>query len=102
LFLALYYAVLIPIQRNGRPLRNDNPPMQSHGLDNSFSSLPGQLTAITVPESLLYVWIAGFAYEESKDVPRLRYSMLTKELANSSTPGRHFMPLISGVFGILG
>ena len=67
-FLALYYAVLIPIQRDNHdrlhrpdaplPLGvNRNPHATESQRQKSFHS-------ITTPEVFLFLWIAGFAYDE--------------------------------------
>jgi hypothetical protein len=66
-FLALYYAVLVPIQRNGRRPKNpplsDQPRMQTpFGPNDAVTNFH----TITGTEILLYVWIAGFAYDECR------------------------------------
>jgi hypothetical protein len=69
-FLGLYYAVLVPVQRNGRtPIQPPNPPMRvtpSHNFFGGVGYAPKSFHKITTAEILLYVWIAGFAYDESQ------------------------------------
>ncbi|KAF2671876.1 hypothetical protein BT63DRAFT_422387 [Microthyrium microscopicum] len=63
-FLALYYAVLVPIQRSGRrpPSAPSGPaPGQTPGISDDRSRA---FHSITPVEILLYIWIAGFAYDE--------------------------------------
>jgi hypothetical protein len=99
-FLALYYAVLVPIQRNGRdrPARPGQPPLTANGTAISFESdRQHSFHSITVPEVLLFLWVAGFAYDECKSGYRKhRAHWLITQSANIVMPGRHFTPLISG------
>jgi hypothetical protein len=61
-FLALYYAVLIPIQRDHD--RSSSPGVSSPSLSPTQSQRQWSFHHITVPEVFLYIWIAGFAYDE--------------------------------------
>jgi hypothetical protein len=63
-FLALYYAVLIPIQRDHDRVRTPGgaqPPIAALQSGRQWS-----FHHVTVPEVFLYIWIAGFAYDECK------------------------------------
>jgi hypothetical protein len=61
-FLALYYAVLVPIQRNGRPPRLPPPQIVIDGQIQTLTM--NNFNSISPAEVLLYIWIAGFAYDE--------------------------------------
>ncbi|KAF2432661.1 hypothetical protein EJ08DRAFT_630491 [Tothia fuscella] len=67
-FLALYYAVLVPIQRNGhdRSNRPGVPPLETVNgtLHIMESERQRNFHHITIPEVFLFIWIAGFAYDE--------------------------------------
>jgi hypothetical protein len=63
-FLALYYAVLVPIQRNGRPAPIPKPPPQTIAERQAASY--GSFHSVSPAEVFLYVWIAGFAYDECR------------------------------------
>ncbi|TLD37817.1 hypothetical protein E2P81_ATG03492 [Venturia nashicola] len=69
-FLALYYAVLVPIQRSGnnRPRRPGVPPLSADGaLHSTESERLHSFRSITTNEVLLYIWILSFAYDEFGD-----------------------------------
>jgi hypothetical protein len=79
-FLALYYAVLVPVQRNGRsptipspppsqppqppqpPVLSQQAPARSFLWSQDYSH--ANFYTISPTEVLLYIWIAGFAYDE--------------------------------------
>jgi hypothetical protein len=65
--LGLYYAVLIPIQRNGRTPKQPPPEKQAYLSQSPFVSTadpPKSFHTIMPAEIFLYIWIAGFAYDE--------------------------------------
>lgn len=71
-FLGLYYAVLVPIQRNGsnRPRRPGIPPLSTDSaLHSTESGRLHSFHSITMAEVLLYVWILSFAYDECMCTP---------------------------------
>jgi len=76
-FLALYYAVLVPIQRSGRSPKI--PPFQVIIEQQSFkaNNAMSGFHSITTPEILLYIWIAGFAYDECRPNISLNSSTAT-------------------------
>lgn len=60
-FLALYYAVLVPVQRHSQPKSSE------HVISSSSVSLSdsnNRFHSITSTEVLLYIWIVSFAYDE--------------------------------------
>jgi len=65
-FMVLYYAVLIPIQRNSRRGPPDHELVTSAERSRHWFVFDPQKSfhSITPVEVLLYVWIAGFAYDE--------------------------------------
>lgn len=67
-FLGLYYAVLVPVQRNSRHRSRDQEILTLNELSRPWLSLDLQQSfrSVTPAEILLYVWIVGFAYDECK------------------------------------
>lgn len=60
-FLALYYAVLLPVQQDSRPKSPEQIiPNSPISIDDSHN----RLHSITLVEVLLYMWIVSFAYDE--------------------------------------
>ncbi|QDS73251.1 hypothetical protein FKW77_004162 [Venturia effusa] len=70
-FLSLYYAVLVPIQRNGsgRPRRPGVPPLSVDDIVRpTESDRFHSFHSITTAEVMLYIWILSFAYDEFGDL----------------------------------
>ena len=65
-FLALYYAVLVPVQRNSQRRPPDHELATSAESARPWFVVDPQRNfhSITPAEILLYVWIVGFAYDE--------------------------------------
>ena len=64
-FLALYYAVLVPVQRSGRsPAKQPSSFLGLSQFHLANEDWKKSFHSITPAEILLYIWIAGFAYDE--------------------------------------
>ena len=79
-FLGLYYAVLVPIQRNGRiPKR----PPSELAIEHQKKMISiNHFHSISTAEILLYLWIAGFAYDECES--KLTHRRQTSDLSTFS------------------
>ena len=67
--LGLYYAVLVPIQRNGRTPKLPPPDKLAYLPQSPLGPTeypPKSFHTIMPAEVFLYIWIAGFAYDECK------------------------------------
>lgn len=81
-FLGLYYAVLVPVQRNSRHRPHDQQLSASTGGYRLWvSSDPQQsLHSATPAEILLYVWIVGFAYDECTHAQSRPFQLLFSQI----------------------
>jgi hypothetical protein len=100
-FLALYYAVLVPIQRNGHDRSHPpigQPPFRvNNGFHLEETDRQKSFHHITAPEVLLFLWIAGFAYDECMYYPcNVCHIPDLHKLANIVMLVRHSMPQTSG------
>lgn len=77
-FLGLYYAVLVPVQRNSRRRSHDQDVFAPDDRSAPWLSFdPRQcFRSVTPAEILLYVWIVGFAYDECKVYPSAKSRLL--------------------------
>lgn len=66
-FLALYYAVLLPVQRDSR---HRSPENVLPDLSASIGDSHNRFGPITSAEVLLYIWIVSFAYDECSSFRR--------------------------------